>query len=994
MNVNGARFHLLLGESDWSRCAVYAGVVPKTLAAAWLATPAPDLEYDDGEQTLRLRRELETWVAAPADLPVDAEQRRGAASDRFGNLYVIGDDRRTLYVRSSGSGKLGVFETGAAPTPARDDFAELGAGGSGTPPREYLALAVTSDHYLVVAWRDAAAPAAPTRAGLSSFDLLAGGPAQELLWPLPDFAAWELCPRCGGGVWLLDRTNLRLWEFDARMSLVSSAQDSIELEPEVVDDFQGLDGAPRVHAARRVPGGIDLSAAGLGALLGDAPHDLVAIEPLHEDSVLLLDVDTAQGRSRVLRYRRRDGVASLQASDWLQWSDDAASPARPFLAQDFAFAALSAAEPAVELLLLGTRDGNQAIAYAIDDGDSFALQRRPDFIPMRRWRGRALQRVGNVAWYDSGERWVPLVAQARARYAETAEFITPCFDSGEIACTWDRLLLDAVIPPDCGVEIWSRAADETLSLFASWPEVPAPWQAEPAPYRRSQASELPWLKSELQLADAVGSGSWELLFQQARGRYLQLRIRLSGSGRATPRLRALRAWYPRFSYAQRFLPPVWREEPAAASFIERFLGNFEGTLSGIEDRIATLQALLDPRSAPGEALDWLASWFDVALDPAWDDARRRLFLRHAYEFFSYRGTLYGLHTALSLAFDACVDERLFAGVDAPPDASGIRIVEQYLTRRFDARVLGDAGSRDVLPRIDTTQRWTPNEGNAGLVQRWATARGLTPGASETLVAFDLAAPADAALATQWNAFTQGALGFVPALGAAERAGWQRFLLLRYGSVAALSAAHAQSYASFDAIRLPSDRPGQATIAADWLAYLDATAAPPALQPRARWQDFLARRYRRIGRLNAACETHWLDFAEAPLPDALPYSAAAQNDWLQFEGEVMAMQRRAHRFAVLLPLRSVEDDGQAQERLRLARRIVELEKPAHTIFELRFYWAMFRIGEARLGLDTTLGQGSRAPELIPSTVLGRGYVGASFVAGPAPLRDGDRLRLDC
>jgi hypothetical protein len=62
--------------------------------------------------------------------------------------------------------------------------------------------------------------------------------------------------------------------------------------------------------------------------------------------------------------------------------------------------------------------------------------------------------------------------------------------------------------------------------------------------------------------------------------------------------------------------------------------------------------------------------------------------------------------------------------------------------------------------------------------------------------------------------------------------------------------------------------------------------------------------------------------------------------------------------------------------------------------VRFYWAFFRVGEARLGIDTLLGAGSRAPELIPEAVLGRAYVGSSFVGGDPDPGDGDRLRIAC
>ena len=44
--------------------------------------------------------------------------------------------------------------------------------------------------------------------------------------------------------------------------------------------------------------------------------------------------------------------------------------------------------------------------------------------------------------------------------------------------------------------------------------------------------------------------------------------------------------------------------------------------------------------------------------------------------------------------------------------------------------------------------------------------------------------------------------------------------------------------------------------------------------------------------------------------------------------------------------------------------------------------MFRIGEARLQLDTVIDQGSRAPQLLPSLVLSEGFLGESYLATPA------------
>jgi hypothetical protein len=159
-----------------------------------------------------------------------------------------------------------------------------------------------------------------------------------------------------------------------------------------------------------------------------------------------------------------------------------------------------------------------------------------------------------------------------------------------------------------------------------------------------------------------------------------------------------------------------------------------------------------------------------------------------------------------------------------------------------------------------------------------------------------------------------------------------------------------------------------------------------------WQDFLARRYRRIKSLNTSYQTTWAGFESVPFPDQLPLDGAPLADWFQFESVVLRMQRAAHRFTVLLPvpLSLAFNPEEHQRRMDLSRRIVELEKPAHTVFDVKFYWAMFRIGEARLALDTLLAQGSRAPQLLPALVLDQGFVGESYLGAPVPENACDRF----
>jgi hypothetical protein len=61
----------------------------------------------------------------------------------------------------------------------------------------------------------------------------------------------------------------------------------------------------------------------------------------------------------------------------------------------------------------------------------------------------------------------------------------------------------------------------------------------------------------------------------------------------------------------------------------------------------------------------------------------------------------------------------------------------------------------------------------------------------------------------------------------------------------------------------------------------------------------------------------------------------------------------------------------------------LEKPAHTSYEIKFYWAFFRVGDARLGEDTVLDSGSRAPQLLLPAVLGDTYTGSTYLTCELP-----------
>lgn len=947
MNVNGSRFHMLLGRPDWGACRIPAGPVRrKALASLWPRADDPQDQAPDADShtpywnsrcsELTLAPVDDNLPGAPDDTALQPALRRSCASDAAGNLYLLSGDAQGIEIVAAVDTVASRFwpDAHSVAPPSTTGFAD--AEPAPVVSATYVALAVTNNGFLIAWWLNG------SEAGADRFDLVAGGPPERIAASAMPGAVVDLAARGNAGLWALLEGGAGLVRLDADLRPCAA------LTATMLDDlFQPGDpaAAPRRHAAPWQAFVIALP-AGLSArqlLLGWGEVPLVLASKAAGGIALLAPDSALTGWQTLFE----------DASAW-----HLAATGQPRKGDQPVFLVKSSGNQASELLLRRDEDGT-----VHSDG----LQ--PATYPLRRCGGRLLGMVGKQLRYDSGTtpRYVPLVEQIHRAFAKLCQFESPVYDSGTEQCVWDRIRLDASIPAGTEVQIEARCGeseDEVLRAGESG------WQLQPLPYLSGDGGELPGKRAIAQLPTdpAHRRGCWDLLLQRQTGRFCQLRIALSGSGQATPRLRALRLWYPRFAYPAQFLPALYREEPASADLLERFLANMEGVNTAIEDRIATAQALLDPRTVPEGMLGWLAGWLDLMLDPAWPADRKRLFLANAVRFFGWRGTVPGLQLALRIAFDKQVGADDFTLGGAACHCPGqVRIVESFSTH-LRGRKFGTATQSGGTPlSAELAAAWQPQEGAQGLWQRFTAAGGTATGGPFPLFAPD---PAEQSI---WAAVCQAAFGFVPAAGSEERDAWQASLAAKGLPLSELPTGQA-----------PSGPAGSA-----WAEFM----AMPRLN-RQRWQDFLARRYARITRLNQAWLSNWTSIAEIPLPAQLPASAAALQDWLQFEGELLPRTRNAHRFIVLLPVRTVsEGGGELTDKLALARRIVAAEKPAHTEFDVRFYWAMNRLGEARLGEDTALGAGSRAPELIPPALLGASYLGSSFVSGPQTDPPG-RARLAC
>ena len=581
MDVQGSQFHLIHGLADWGRCS--NEVTGQPLAAIWAeeAVSPPSLvrsslEYDPGLGALRLRHDLPLFRRAGRTVPLDPAARRGAGRDAYGNWYWIDEDQTSIRWRPVDNDVSAPWWSAAQLSASCAD-AEPSVFASCLPPPPatltLAGLAVTTHHYL------AAGYVAAAERGLLLFDLQAGGAPMRLLWPAP-FSPFDLADTPDGGLLVLDRQNAAYFALDEHFRLRGQASTT-------EGPFRPAGGGP----PERFTGPVSPAAASLYAGSPLGPIDAISIEPgPGAGTVLILDSDPARGYSVVHLFDAGGPRWSASLADAIEVIDPADPTSTPqqysLLGLDFAYLAAPPATGPLPppMLYIADAEGAQVVAFSLD-ATSGVLEPQPDFLPLRRWDGKALVRAGDGAWYDFSDRWVPLEIYTECRFESSGSLTTPVdfapiapasttasppggvpgqpFDSQLPGCVWHRLLLDAQIPTGTRVKVRARAADDPALLMQS------PWLPQPLPYPRSDGAELAWYDPWVDLRAADGSlpdgtGTFELLFQQVTGRFVEVELCLRGGGRSSPAVRSLRAWYPRFSYPSttcrrstaRTLPPT------------------------------------------------------------------------------------------------------------------------------------------------------------------------------------------------------------------------------------------------------------------------------------------------------------------------------------------------------------------------------------------------------------------------------------------------------
>lgn len=266
---------------------------------------------------------------------------------------------------------------------------------------------------------------------------------------------------------------------------------------------------------------------------------------------------------------------------------------------------------------------------------------------------------GRIAyWTAQGLRHA---APAKGRYRQSGQVFATALDGEHDQSRWGRLSVEACLPEGTELTFWAFTADEAdvIDPVSPTPAAPAGVLPTLSAHTWATTTQAPQRlfrdpsQRPLMPVPADGFARYDAPVIAPPGRYLWLVFGLAGTRSKSPRLRAARVEFPGHGLLQQLPRTLWRE-PAARSFLLRFLMPLAAMLDEWEAVSSTRQRLLDARIAPAVALPWLARFVGLVLDPCWPEAAQRRLILEAAALFRTRGTLASLQRMLELLTDAQV----------------------------------------------------------------------------------------------------------------------------------------------------------------------------------------------------------------------------------------------------------------------------------------------------------------------------------------------------
>jgi phage tail-like protein len=484
--------------------------------------------------------------------------------------------------------------------------------------------------------------AAPGTPSLGQFDVVAGPPSPVLI---PASIAVDISQH----LYVLDGATGAIWVFDLD---TRTAFRRVTL-PSPATSLAGAGPAVLVAIADRSEPLLRLEARNAPAPVTIPPAALTGVGPA------ALPVAVTSGGAGLI---------------WMLWrAPDGESWAVP-VADERTSTALGPFSWASGIAIDG--DGNVVIAGPpADDFRSFSpdggIGAENPPLEGRNYDGRGVVRTpdGRIGfWTDRGFR---LGITARVTYASSGQVDVFELDARDYQQRWGRIFIDACIPDGTSIKVACVTADdEPGSSAPDGGSIPRslPANVDPANLRvppatpplvaadltptlattyplhyREVGREVPWLQRN----PGDPFHTYEGIVNAEPGRYLWIRLALCGNTTLSPQIRAVRIEYPGTDWMA-MLPRVFSADRAQADFLFRYLSLPDGALADIDARAAQRDLLLEPSSAPPEALSWIASLFGLTLDKRWSEASRRQLLSEVTCLWRRRGTLGALTRMLEI----------------------------------------------------------------------------------------------------------------------------------------------------------------------------------------------------------------------------------------------------------------------------------------------------------------------------------------------------------
>ena len=114
------------------------------------------------------------------------------------------------------------------------------------------------------------------------------------------------------------------------------------------------------------------------------------------------------------------------------------------------------------------------------------------------------------------------------------------------------------------------------------------------------------------------------------------------------------------------MPSVYTDD----DFTQRFTQALDEVVAPIFTVLDCFAAYLDPRLAPPDFVDWLASWVALDLDESWSVTQRRELVARAVHLHRFRGTRRGLAEHVWLLTGGRVDIADSGGTSVSPRPQG------------------------------------------------------------------------------------------------------------------------------------------------------------------------------------------------------------------------------------------------------------------------------------------------------------------------------------